>query len=113
MNDDIVTYNDHSWSEAFENFNYRPKNVMNAYYYDDFPPNIGPVWRYIQAQNIWNALSSKGMLRNTKGKISAMAYRESGKQELNFMVFSYDERGRVESQLRFTENLGFDGIYYE
>ncbi len=113
MTGDQLTYDDESWKEGFENFNSRPKNVLNAYFYDDFPPNIGPAWRDIKDKNIWDALSPKGMLRNTKGKISAMAYRESGKQEFNYMVFSYDERGRIEALLRFTENLGFDGIYYQ
>jgi hypothetical protein len=27
-------------------------------------------------------------------------------------VISYDERGRVEAQLRWTENIGFDAVYY-
>jgi RHS repeat-associated protein len=96
-----------------ENFFLRPNHLLNTYHYDDFPLPFGPVWSYIQEKSVWDALAPTGEVRNTRGKISTMAYRENGKQEFNFIVFSYDERGRVEAMLRFTENLGFDGIYYK
>ncbi|MCB0713982.1 MAG: hypothetical protein KDD67_16775 [Ignavibacteriae bacterium] len=51
-------------------------------------------------------------MRNLKGREAAVAYREHGGEPYHFSVISYDERGRPEALLRYTENLGFDAIYY-
>ncbi len=42
----------------------------------------------------------------------AVAYREHGGQPYHYTMMSYDERGRPEALIRYTENLGFDAVYY-
>ncbi|MBL7987022.1 MAG: hypothetical protein JNJ94_03050, partial [Chlorobi bacterium] len=42
----------------------------------------------------------------------AVAWREHGGEPYHYSVMSYDERGRVEALLRYTESLGFDAVYY-
>ncbi len=47
-----------------------------------------------------------------KGHEVAVAWREHGGEPYHYSVMSYDERGRVEALLRYTESLGFDAVYY-
>ena len=50
--------------------------------------------------------ASEHKVRNQKGRVAAVAYRERGHHPYNYVVYSYDERGRVEALLRYTDNLG-------
>jgi hypothetical protein len=63
-------------------------------------------------EETWNALSLHGSIRHLRGRASVVAYRTHGGEPFHYAVRSYDERGRVEAMMRFTENLGFDVVYY-
>jgi len=49
---------------------------------------------------------------NWKGRPSLTAYRTHGGQPFHYVLRMYDERGRLASMVRYTENVGFDGVYY-
>ncbi|TXT58489.1 MAG: hypothetical protein BAJALOKI1v1_1640004, partial [Promethearchaeota archaeon] len=112
--------------ENFENIETYPQNALIVSYFDELPPIQGPVWGVFPDYNIWNNMAPpRGHnivpnptnityeVRNLKGRLAAIAYREHGNEPFNYVVFSYDERGRIEALLKFTEKLGFDAIYYE
>ena len=102
-----------STQQDFENLAKRPYNVRMAIHYDELPQSYGPIWQHFPSMTTWNALAPTGTVRNLKGREVAVAYREHGGQPYHFSVMSYDERGRVEALLRYTENLGFDAVYYQ
>ena len=104
-----------STSTTFEDLATYSTGIRVATLYDVTPPTIrqGSVWHKCPAQATWNSLTPTGQFRNLKGKPTAMAYREKPKDPLNYMMFSYDERGRLEAQIRFTDNIGWDAVYYK
>jgi hypothetical protein len=104
--------NDSLPNNRFEHFQWHPIGLRTVNHYDEFPMKHGVVWSWCPDDTIWSAMSVGGSLNNLKGRFSAIAYRESGEQAFNYMVFSYDPRGRVEAFMRYTENLGFDAVYY-
>lgn len=97
---------------SFENFSVHPRNVLTAVWHDELPDNSGSVWLRFPRKTQWDSLAPKGAVRNMKAHETAVAYRGHGGEPFHFVVMSYDERGRVEALLRYTENLGFDAVYY-
>lgn len=96
----------------FENISLFPEFVRVSSFYDEMPQSYGTVWGNFPALTTWNRLAPHGTVRNLKGNQCAIAYRNRAEEPYNYTVFSYDERGRVEAVLRYTDNLGFDAIYY-
>ena len=96
----------------FENLARHPENVRIAIGYDRMPDEAGPVWGTFPGKSTWDGLAPKGSVRNLKGREAAVAYREHGGEPFHYSVMSYDERGRPEALLRYTDNLGFDAVYY-
>ncbi|MEP7218976.1 MAG: RHS repeat-associated core domain-containing protein, partial [Bacteroidota bacterium] len=96
----------------FENIATYPEFARIAIAYDTLPPTAGTVWGNFPAKSRWDSLAPGGKLRNQKGHEAAVAYREHGGEPYHYNVLSYDERGRVEALLRYTENIGYDAVYY-
>ncbi|HVZ40827.1 MAG TPA: hypothetical protein VHI13_16225, partial [Candidatus Kapabacteria bacterium] len=96
----------------FEDVTTYPHFARIAINYDGLPAQRGPVWAAFPADSQWNALMPHGVLRNLKGREAAIAWREHGGEPFHYSVMSYDERGRVEALVRYTENIGFDAVYY-
>lgn len=96
----------------FENASEYPEFTLQAIWYDEMPPQHGSIWGSMPPASVWDALAPHGTVRNLKGRASVVAYRTHGGQPFHYIVRSYDERGRIEALLRFTENLGFDAVYY-
>lgn len=80
--------------------------------YDRIPYRTGPVWGAFPSKGRWDSLAPTGRVRNGQGHEVAVAWREHGGEPYHYSVMSYDERGRVEALLRYSENLGFDAVYY-
>lgn len=99
-------------ANAFENIAMYPQNARTVVHYDELPTAGGSVWRYFPSRTRWDSLAPRGVVRNLKGRESAVAYRTHAGEPYHFAVTSYDERGRVEALLHYTENLGFDAVYY-
>lgn len=97
---------------AFENIALYPQNARTVIHYDELPQSAGSVWLYFPSRAQWDALAPRGSVRNQKARESAVAYRNHAGEPYHYVVMSYDERGRVEALLRYTENLGFDAVYY-
>ena len=104
--------NEISMVTDFENLAKHPENVRIAIGYDRMPDEAGPVWGTFPSKSTWDGLAPKGSVRNLKGREAAVAYREHGGEPFHYSVMSYDERGRPEALLRYTDNLGFDAVYY-
>ncbi|MBK9247189.1 MAG: hypothetical protein IPM69_03535 [Ignavibacteria bacterium] len=100
-----------NWS-TFESVSIYPENVLQVTAYDKLPQHLGAVWSGFPANNLWDSLAPTGVVRHLLGRTSASAYRQNNGQPFHYLVYSYDERGRVEAVLRFTENLGFEAVYY-
>lgn len=96
----------------FENAGLYPEFVRTVVAYDTLPASLGTAWGGFPEDYEWHALAPRGMVRNQRGREAAVAYRERAAEPFHYVVMSYDERGRVEALLRFTENLGFDAVYY-
>jgi RHS repeat-associated protein len=96
----------------FEHTAQHPEFVRMAIAYDTIPDQFGPVWANMPGQWQWDQLAPRGIVRNQRGKEAVVAYRDRGSDPFHYAVMSYDERGRVEALLRFTEGLGFDGVFY-
>ena len=105
--------NEISTEEDFENLARHPENGRIAISYDRLPDVFGPVWETFPDHDEWDSLAPHGQIRNLKGREAAVAYREHGGEPYHYSVISYDERGRPEALLRYTENLGFDAVYYQ
>lgn len=84
-----------------------------AVQYDAMPIRNGGIWWGFPTWEQWDKLAPTGKVRNTKGREIAVAYREKSYEPFHYAVMSYDERGRVEALLRWNENLGHDGVYYQ
>ena len=97
----------------FENLAKHPENVRIAISYDQLPYSAGAAWESFPTKTTWDGLSPTGTVRNLKGREAAVAYREHGGEPFHYSVMSYDERGRPEALIRYTENLGFDAVYYQ
>jgi RHS repeat-associated protein len=110
--------------DNFEDVKSCPQNVLIAYYYDELPSSISSyIFSNFPDKSVWNNLMEEKTstespaikvrkARNLKGRVATIAYREKGDMPFNYLVFSYDERGRVETMLRLTDNIGFDAVYY-
>ena len=98
--------------DDFENLAKHPENLRIAIHYDDLPYSAGAAFETFPQAAAWDSLAPHGKVRNLKGREAAVAYREHGGEPFHYSVISYDERGRPEALLRYTENLGFDAIYY-
>ncbi|MBI5326537.1 MAG: RHS repeat-associated core domain-containing protein [Ignavibacteriae bacterium] len=96
----------------FENIANFPDFVRTAISYDKLPANSGSIWSNIPPDSNWQNMSPFDTLRNLKGRQVATAYRNHSGEPFHFVVFSYDPRGRIEAVLRYTENLGYDAVYY-
>lgn len=96
----------------FEDLAKYPNFIRIVVNYDSLPPRLGPVWGAFPSYAEWDSIAPTKRIRNIKGREVAVAYREHGGHPFHFVVLSYDERGRVEALLRYTENLGFDAVYY-
>ncbi|HVK39828.1 MAG TPA: RHS repeat-associated core domain-containing protein [Candidatus Kapabacteria bacterium] len=96
-----------------ENVALHPHFARLAMGYDALPARAGSIWSAMPADSAWMALAPRGALRNLRGREAAVAWREHGGEPWHYGVFSYDERGRVEALLRYTENVGFDAVYYD
>lgn len=96
----------------FEDLRVYPSFARMAAQYDTLPATTGPIWSAFPDSSRWNRIAPAGRLRNQRGRQAAMAYRERGSEPYYFATFSYDERGRLEAILRYTENIGFDAVYY-
>ena len=103
---------------SFENVKTHPENVFTVMQYDDAPRRTGAVWSRYPEQARWDSLipcrawNANKAPRNLLGRAVAVAYRDNGAEPFHYVTYSYDPRGRVEAQLRYTENLGFDAVYY-
>jgi hypothetical protein len=96
----------------FEDLAKYPHFARMAMSYDTLPYRSGPIWANFPSHGQWDSLTPHNKVRNTKGHEAAVAYREHGGEPWGYLVMSYDERGRVEALLRWTENIGFDAVYY-
>lgn len=100
----------------FEDISTHPEFVRMVTQYDELPQKAGAVWSNFTPTDragVWDSLAPKGKVRNLKGQQAAVAYRDKYSEPFHYQVYSYDERGRVEALLRFTENLGYDAVYYK
>ncbi len=97
----------------FEDAGTFPEFLRTVIHYDTLPAVDGAAFRDFPIHTKWNALAPHGLVRNLKGRESAVAYRQHSGQPWHYVVMSYDERGRMEALMRYTENLGFDAVYYE
>jgi len=96
---------------TFENIKDNPQTVLQAMYYDTIPVQKGNVYGKMPDYTKWDTLNQNWS--NLKGNMSVMAYRNNSDQNFNFVRYSYDARSRVRKMIRYTENLGFDGVYYD
>ncbi len=106
-------------TNSFEDIANFPRNVRVASYYDEMPPKVGAIWGNMPDTTKWNAITpfytwdrGNRTPKNLIGRRSAVAYRDDEVDALHYVLFSYDPRGRVQGLMRYTENLGFDGVYY-
>ncbi len=114
---------------VFENVIWYPDLIRTVLNYDELPESHGMIWKEFPEKSVWDNISKKtndwvilsdktmgttikSEVRNLKGRQAAIAYRESGALPFNYMVFSYDARGRLEALMRYTDNLGYDAVYY-
>lgn len=97
---------------AFENMGRYPEFPLQATWYDSMPAKQGAVFGTMPQDSEWVKRMPFEALRNLNGRPVVVAYRTHGGQPWHYIVRSYDERGRVEAMVRWTENLGFDGVYY-
>ena len=133
----IATYNPQAAPSAtlddFEDLTIYPNHLRMAMQYDELPVvdvnATGSVWSTFPDYTKWNRLlpfrpdwldedddpntTQVRRVRNLKGREAAVAYREHNGEPYHYTVLSYDPRGRVEAILHYTDNLGFDGVYYE
>ncbi len=98
---------------SFEDLAAHPEFARIGIAYDQMPERAGAIWSAFPALEQWNRLAPSGAVRNQKGVEAAVAYRDKASEPFHYAVMSYDERGRVEALLRYTENLGFDAVYYQ
>jgi hypothetical protein len=64
----------------------------------------------IQIVILW--LNKKDFLLIKKGQKATIAYKENQNDAFNYIVMSYDARGRVEAIMKWNENTGFDMVHY-
>ena len=89
--------------------------------WDDLPlPGVGltptwysTIWKQLPSRTTLGNMMPTGQVRNTEGRVAAVAYRDHGSHPWWFKVYSYDERGRLEAILRVNENLPYDATYYK
>lgn len=99
-------------TSSFENTGTYPDFVRRGIWYDTLPPRDGAVWKSFPEYKDWDSIAPKKSIRFLKGRPVALAYRGHGGEPWHYLVFSYNEQGFVEATLRYTENLGFDAVYY-
>lgn len=101
------------YGNEFEDVESYPEFARIGVAYDRMPISSGAVWGAFPLVNIWDRLTPTGVVRNQRLREAAVAYRDKASEPFHYTVMSYDERGRVEALLRYNENLGFDGVYYQ
>lgn len=94
----------------FENIAQHPEFVRMAIAYDSLPEAQGAVWGGLPPG--WDQIAPRGTLRNQRGREAMVAYRERGGEPFHYVAMSYDERGRIEALVRYSEGLSFDAVYY-
>ncbi|MCE2503338.1 MAG: RHS repeat protein, partial [Chlorobi bacterium] len=113
----------------FENVAKYPNHPRMAIHYDELPRPIGDIWGGFPDHDRWHRLMPRradwfdeddnpnttdiSRVSNLKGREAAVAYRDHSGEPYHYTVTSYDPRGRVEAVIHYTENLGFDAVYYE
>ncbi len=100
----------------FEDLVYRPYNARMVYLYDALPTAplaASAVWSQLKLPSWWGAMAPTGTVRNTKGRVAAVAYRDDGNQEWWYQVYSYNEQGLLEAVMRFNDNLPYDATWYD
>lgn len=99
-----------------------PQFVRMVMQYDELPTTgscngngcfSGKFWKGMISPTTLNNLCPTGTVRNLKGKLAAVAYRSYGQEAMHYVFYSYDERGRVESMIRYNENIGVTAVYYK
>ena len=98
--------------EEFEDVSKYPEFVLRANYYDDLPPRKGAIWSNYPSHSNIDSISRGNKVQNLRGRLAATAYRDHGGEPFHYVTFSYDARGRMQSLIRFTENIGYDAVYY-
>jgi RHS repeat-associated protein len=98
--------------DEFEHVAKYPHFVRMAVAYDTLPSQAGAVWGGLPTSTRLDSLAPSGTIRNIKGRPVAVAYREHGGEPFHYWITSYDARGRVEALIHYTENLGYDALYY-
>ena len=97
----------------FEDLASFPQFIHKAVHYDEIPFTKGPVWDNMPSENtISNLLEGGSSPANLIGRQAVVAYRDHSGEPYHYVYFDYDPRGRVKSLLRYTENLGYDAVYY-
>ncbi|MBN9401191.1 MAG: hypothetical protein J0I17_13515, partial ['Candidatus Kapabacteria' thiocyanatum] len=89
--------------------------MLQTTWYDEMPPTVGVAWAARPSDAAWQAITpmpGSTWQGNWKGRPSLTAYRTHGGQPFHYVLRMYDERGRLASMVRYTENVGFDGVYY-
>ena len=115
--------------DDFEHVARYPQHVRMAVHYDELPDPTGEVWGGFPSHSKWHKLMPKRpdwfdednnpntaeiqQISNLKGRESAVAYRDHSGEPYHYTVTSYDPRGRVEAVIHYTENVGFDAVYYK
>gem|GEM_PF-1518773 len=105
--------------QNFENIAQHPQFVRVVNHYDTLPDRTGAIWSNFPEKALWDSIApyhswDRGARtpRNLRGKKAATAYRDKSNEPFHYVVMSYDPRGRTQALLRYTENLGFDAVYY-
>ncbi|MBU3741653.1 MAG: RHS repeat protein, partial [Candidatus Kapabacteria bacterium] len=111
-------------ASTFEDGTMESSNYHVVVAYDALPgglPSLSPltprpslgIWTHFPARDIWERISGTARpFAYQRGRVTAIAYRGHGGEPFHYMVRNYDDRGRLAALLRYTENIGFDAVYY-
>jgi RHS repeat-associated protein len=96
----------------FEDVGLYPEFIRKAVYYDEYPVNEGNIWGELPSKVKVDSIAGN-IASNSKGRPTAIAYRDEDGEKLHYSTFGYDARGRITKIIRYNEYLGFDGVFYE
>jgi RHS repeat-associated protein len=102
----------------FENVGMFPEHPRTAVLYDEFLLDQvnnrlpGNIWGGLPRRTSLECLTPTGSFRNLSGRAVAVAYRDHGKDKFWYKVYSYDEKGRIECEIRIDDNLGIGVSYF-